>query len=95
MEKKKYNKCMKRSYIKQVGKVGRKTNAAVAKWRKLNPPNHQGYYICYLCGCWVAANQMQVEHVKSKARHPDLRADLSNFKPACSRCNAKKGSYDA
>jgi len=81
--------------IKKQGKVARKTNAAVAKWRKLNPPNHQGYYICYLCHRWIPANEMQVEHVKSKARHPDLRTDLDNLQPACSSCNAKKGSHDA
>lgn len=99
---------MKRSYIKRtpfkhksshkrlkpIGKVGKATMAATAQWRKDNPPNHQGYYICYICGKWITPEELNVEHTKSKARHPELRTDQSKFKPCCSDCNEKKGSHD-
>lgn len=68
--------------------------AATAEWRRLNPPNHQGYYICYMCGKWITPEELNVEHVLSKARHPELRTVLDNFKPSCPDCNAKKGSQD-
>lgn len=78
--------------IAKIGKQGRKTAAAVAKWKKTQKPNHEGYYVCYMCGKWV--EYLEAEHVKSKARHPELRTDPSNFKPTCDECNNKKRSND-
>lgn len=79
--------------LKPLGKAGKRTVAAVAKWKRTQPPNHQGYFECYLCHKWVT--YLEAEHVKSKARHPDLRTDPNNLKPACSSCNSLKGSNDA
>lgn len=76
----------------KIGRVGKKTNAAVAKWSRGQKPNHQGYYICYMCGAWIT--YLRAEHVKSKVRRPDLRAEPSNFKPTCDPCNEKKRSKD-
>ena len=63
---------------------------------KNNPPDAYGYYTCYLNleGCWkkMEVSQMQVEHVHSKARRPDLRHNQENMKPACPNCNEKKRS---
>lgn len=76
----------------KIGKAGKRTNAAVAKWKKTQEPNHEGYYVCYICGKWIT--YLVAEHVKSKARHPELRTDPNNLKPTCDDCNREKGSKD-
>lgn len=78
--------------MRQIGKQGQKTIDAVAVWKAKTPPNHQGYWVCYICGIWV--DYLMAEHVKSKARHPELRTKESNFRPVCADCNRKKGSKD-
>jgi hypothetical protein len=78
--------------INKVGKVTKKTNAAVSQWKRKQKPNHQGYWICYICGKWI--DYLEAEHAQSKVRHPELRADQNNLKPVCSDCNEKKGSKD-
>lgn len=78
--------------LNQLGKQGKKTAAAVAKWKKTVKPNHQGRYECYICHTEV--DYLMAEHVKSKARHPELRTELNNLKPVCADCNAAKGSKD-
>lgn len=78
--------------IAKVGKQGKKIAAAVAKWKKTQTPNHEGYFICYMCRKWIP--YLMGEHVKSKARHPELRTDQKNLKPTCAECNEKKGSED-
>jgi 5-methylcytosine-specific restriction endonuclease McrA len=45
-----------------------------------------------MCGKWIT--YLEAEHVKSKARHPELRTEANNLKPCCAECNAKKGSKD-
>jgi len=76
--------------MNRVGKVAKKTNKAVANWKKTIEPNHQGYYECYMCLKWI--DYLEAEHVNSKVRRPDQRTDPNNLKPTCSECNAKKGS---
>ncbi len=76
----------------KIGKAGKRTQKAVQQWKKSQRPNHEGYYICYMCGAWVT--YLVAEHVKSKARHPELRADPNNLKPTCDDCNREKGSKD-
>lgn len=76
----------------KIGNAGRKTANAVAKWKRTQKPNHEGYYECYMCNKWVT--YLEAEHVKSKARHPESRTDPSNFKPTCDDCNDKKRSKD-
>lgn len=86
------SKAKVRKPIKQIGKQGKKTAAAVVKWKRKQQPNHEGYFICYICGKWIP--YLVAEHVKSKARHPDLRSDENNLKPTCDDCNREKGSKD-
>lgn len=76
--------------LRPIGNQGKRTARAVAKWKRLQKPNHQGYYQCYICGRWV--DYLMAEHVKSKAQHPESRTDPSNFQPVCADCNRKKGS---
>jgi 5-methylcytosine-specific restriction endonuclease McrA len=78
--------------MKKIGRVGKETAKAVAKWKRTLQPNHQGYFVCYMCGAWV--QYMTAEHTKSKARHPELRTDVKKLKLACDPCNEKKGSKD-
>lgn len=78
--------------LKKMGKVGRQTANAVAKWKRTQKPNHQGYYECYICHKWIP--YLMAEHTKSKARHPEFRTDGSKLKPTCDACNAEKGSKD-
>lgn len=80
--------------MKKVGRVGQKLIDQSKQWRQKNPPNHQGYYVCYMCGRWILPEEMNVEHTKSKVRHPELRFDEGKLKPACGDCNEKKGSND-
>jgi len=75
---------------RKVGNQGKKTAQAVAKWKKTQKPNAEGYYVCYLCGKWVT--YLMAEHMQSKARHPERRTDLTNLAPCCAECNEQKRS---
>lgn len=81
--------------MKKMGKIGKALAKQSREWRAENPPNHQGYYICYLCLKWIPADEMNVEHTKSKARHPEFRFIKGKLRPACGSCNEQKGSKDA
>lgn len=68
-------------------------------WFKLNPPDHNGYWDCYLCiseNCPYRINRdtLVLEHVKPKVRYPKLRFVVSNIKPSCRFCNKIKGSRE-
>lgn len=73
-----------------------------AKWLKFrrryldnHPPNHEGYYTCYLCKKWVKPDEVTLDHVKSRSRHPELVYDEANIRFACYGCNNEKGSLEA
>lgn len=68
-------------------------------WFELNPPNEKGVWFCYLrihpfCPYKLTRSTIRLEHVKSRARHPELKFDVTNLKPACDWCNRLKGSRD-
>lgn len=81
-----------RTGLNKIGRVGKETAKAVAKWKRTQQPNHQGYYECYICHKWIP--YLMAEHTKSRARHPEFRTDTTKMKPVCDECNAKKGSKD-
>jgi 5-methylcytosine-specific restriction endonuclease McrA len=62
------------------------------KWFKENPPNFEGYYVCYLCEKWVSVKEITLDHVIPRSRRPDLKYEMSNLQPACWDCNYIKGS---
>lgn len=62
------------------------------RWFKQNPPNHEGYYQCYICDRMIPAPEITLDHVKPRSGSPDLRYNMSNIKPCCSSCNTSKGS---
>lgn len=68
-------------------------------WFKENPPDSRGVWLCYLniapdCPIKLTSTTIRLEHVKSKARYPELVFEITNIKPACNACNALKGSLD-
>ncbi len=69
------------------------------EWLRLNPSDNKGRWFCYLnistdCPKVLTAFTLQLEHVRSRARHPGLKWDINNLKPACGACNALKKSLD-
>ena len=67
------------------------------RWFELNPPDDKGVWICYLqisivCPVKLTRSTIRLEHVKSKVRHPELKYDVDNLRPACDNCNKLKGS---
>lgn len=70
-----------------------------AEWYELNPPDAHGEWTCYLqisplCPIKVNEQTLNREHVRSKARAPELKYDVTNIRPACSFCNERKRSLD-
>lgn len=63
-----------------------------SKWLRENPPNHQGYYECYICGKWVDYSEITLDHIIPRSNRPDLVHDFSNLAPCCYKCNSAKGS---
>lgn len=61
-------------------------------WVKLNPPNHEGYYVCYLCHKWVHETELTLDHIIPRSRAPHLRYVHENLAPCCWECNTEKGS---
>ena len=46
---------------------------------------------CYLCERKVSTD-FQIDHLKSKQNHPELRTEWTNLLLSCSYCNPKKGN---
>lgn len=59
-------------------------------WLNDNPPLDNGYYICGICGNWVAAEEVTLDHIKP--RTADNMFDPSNIQPSHGYCNYRKGS---
>lgn len=78
--------------MRMSGKQGKKWLATRRKWLKENPPSHEGYYYCYICGRAVPENEITLDHRYARTRRPDLRNELNNLSPCCLRCNTWKGS---
>lgn len=78
--------------IRPIGKKSVKWLATRRKWLRNHPPNHQGYYICYLCGIRVHKDKVELDHIYSRSRRPDLVYNENNLRPCCHECNQLKGS---
>lgn len=81
-------------------KTKNKRQQTTRDWFKANPPNEKGVWFCYLgidkkCPNKLTRTTVRLEHVKSKARHQELKYDITNIKPACDYCNKLKGSLSA
>lgn len=62
------------------------------KWIENNPPNHEGQYLCGICGKPVSSSSFELDHVIPRSNRPDLIYEYSNLQPSHSECNYKKGS---
>lgn len=60
------------------------------EWIKENQPDHQGYYVCALCGIAVHYSDMEVDH--ELGRRGELLVDKAHFQPTHVICNRDKGS---
>lgn len=83
------------THLSMLGNNGKTTKKWIQTRRAFlhaNPPNHQGYYVCYLCSKWVPAGEITVDHVIARSRAPELRFTFSNLAVCCSACNEAKGS---
>lgn len=52
------------------------------KWKRLNPPDADGNYQCWLCPQQVHKDVMTLDHVASLELYPEYATELSNLKPA-------------
>lgn len=59
-------------------------------WLQQNPALDNGYYICGICGRWVAAEEVTLDHIEP--RTAENMFDYNNIQPAHGRCNYLKGS---
>jgi 5-methylcytosine-specific restriction endonuclease McrA len=73
------------------------------EWFRLHPPDHTGYYYCALCGkaltllpelLEAGTERVQLDHILSRNRNPELRFELTNLQPVCGDCNREKGSEE-
>lgn len=48
-------------------------------------------YTCVLCG--QKGGELNADHIKSFAKHPELRLDISNGRTLCVSCHKKTPSY--
>ena len=59
-------------------------------WLHDNPPMDTGYYLCGICGNWVAAEEVTLDHIEPRTSENMFKA--SNIQPAHGICNYNKGS---
>lgn len=59
-------------------------------WLQDNPPLDNGYYICGICGRWVPAEEVTLDHIEP--RTAENMFALWNIQPAHGYCNYLKGS---
>lgn len=65
-----------------------------AKWRKLRYQAFEHYgNKCSCCGATPESGaELQVDHIKSRSKFPDLELKLSNLQILCSDCNFGKSN---
>lgn len=59
-------------------------------WLTDNPPLDNGCYICGVCGSWVQAEEVTLDHIEPRNAANMFAAD--NIQPAHWYCNYRKGS---
>lgn len=94
-----YKNPKNKKFMKKSGKYTKQWLTTRQKWIKDNPPNHQGYWICYLqispeCQKFLTIDTLTLDHMHSRSRHSDERFKQSNLQPCCYPCNELKGSKD-
>ena len=87
------NKLKAKKPMKRIGKVGLQWIEDRKLWITNNPAKN-GFWNCEYCGKKLDINNLTLDHMLSRGRHPDKRRDQTNLVPACYTCNANKGSKD-
>ena len=59
-------------------------------WLAANPPLDNGYMMCAICGNWVRASEVTLDHIEP--RTAENIYDTNNIQPAHGACNYRKGS---
>ena len=59
-------------------------------WLNEFPPLDNGYYICGICGHWVKAEEVTLDHIEPRTAENIYL--VSNIQPAHGACNYRKGS---
>lgn len=78
-----------RHYLRKIGKQGQRWLEVRAEWFKQNPAQ---WYYCYIDNEQLSPKETTLDHIQSRARHPELRYDLANLAPCCYFHNMDKGS---
>lgn len=78
--------------IKSIGKQATKWIKYRAEWFTNNPPNKDGFYVCYICGDNLTPKETTLDHIIPRSARPDLKYVETNIKPCCYKCNSDKGS---
>lgn len=65
-------------------------------WFSLNPPDKHGMWDCYLqispeCPKRLTEGMVNLDHVKPRAKNPELKYDVNNLRAVCIGCNGYKG----
>lgn len=70
--------------IRQVGKRGRRW-LALRRRLLAGARNHEGYYVCTLCGAWV--ERIELDHIAKRSLAPGRVLDPSNVRLICASCH--------
>lgn len=91
----------KQKRINSKGKYGKRWDTAKKEWKKLNPPDENGFWHCKIGGASLSYGSknlygnaliLNVCHDKSRARYPSLAYNLDNLFPGCQKHNRLQGS---
>lgn len=74
-------------YIKRRGRVTREWERTRRAWFRENPPDYRGFWQCGICGRPV--DSPDLDHIKGRGSHPELRNDLANLRPVHRSCHIK------
>jgi len=87
-----YNKyASPRKPIKRMGTVAKQWAATRRTWIQANG-TVTGTWVCYLCDKPLTIDNLTLDHVQSRSRHPELRSEPDNLAACCYSCNTHKGS---
>lgn len=75
------------AYQYRRGKKAKEWERTKRAWYKANPPDYRGYWQCGICG--MPVDNPDLDHIKKKGSHPELRADLDNLQPVHRSCHIK------
>jgi hypothetical protein len=60
------------------------------RWRKLNPPDENGEYVCAICLKVLLADKLSLDHILRVEDFPQFKHQLWNLQPTHVKCNTKR-----